>query len=298
MRLPSRGDGLLTSDRRHQLMWTRLVERRQSICFPEAYDSGEPEPLPGSQRGKRYFVKLAHPGKPGSAASIRTEAKLLGLPAVRHCRAIAGLVAEGEWEGLPFLVKYQIPGPTLAQVLSDPADLSSEEVGALLHEMTVAAAACWDAGYCVADWSPSNANVPARMLLDLGGAVRFGEPVRYARAESPDRGSPGSAWVDLRGVCMLALDIYCADSLARLRAGALSYRDAFAHASRSRPGACAPGLWQAVVRGLSLEPAARLTEPSDLLTMLAPWQPPHPDPPRAERPRGLLGRIWGRRAAR
>jgi len=290
MRLPARGECLVTSNGRHQLVWSRLVERRQSICFPQVYDNAEPEPLPGSRRGKRFFLKLAHPGKPESPASIRIEVALLKLPGIHECRAIAGLVAEGEWQGLPFVVKQQVPGSTLAGALTDRVDLPAEEVGGLLHEMALAAEACRQAGYCVADWSPTNVSVPARVLLDLGGAVRLENEVRYARIESPDWHHPATAATDVRGICMLALDVYAGDALARRRRGE-SYDDVIASLRARPPADCPADLWRVIIAGLRGEVATA----ADLLQALAPWRPAEGPPAVApERPRGILGRLLGR----
>jgi hypothetical protein len=296
VRLPQRGECFVTSNGRHQLVWSRLVERRHSICFPQVYDGADPEPLPGSRRGKRFFLKLAHPGKPDSATSIRTEAALLKLPEVRECRAVAELIAEGEWEGLPFVVKRQVPGPTLAQALADRVDLPAHQVGRLLHEMALAAEACRKVGYCVADWSPTNVNVLGGMLLDLGGAVRFDEEVRYAREESPDRGLLASPAVDVRGVCMLALDVYGGEALARLRGGEENYEQAVALLRDRRPSECPADLWEVIVAGLGGRPGPPLDIAADLLHALSAWRPAEPPPPPPPKPRrrGLLGRVLGR----
>lgn len=296
MRLPERGECFLLGDGRHQLVWSRLVERRHSICFPQVYDGAEPEPLPGSRRGKRFFLKLAHPGKPDSPASIYTEAALLKLPEVRDCRAIAELVAEGEWEGLPFVVKRQVPGPTLAQALADRMDLPARQVGRVLHEMALAAEACRKVGYCVADWSPTNVNILGGVLLDLGGAVPFGEEVRYAREESPDRGLPASPAVDVRGVCMLALDVYGGEALTDLRRGEMNYEQALAFLHGHRPAECPAELWEVIVAGLGGSPGRPLDVAADLLHALSPWRPAEPPPPASPKPRrrGLLRRVLGR----
>ncbi len=273
------------------------MERRHSICFPQVYDGADPEPLPGSRRGKRFFLKLAHPGKPDSPASIRVEAELLKLPAVKECRAVAELVAEGEWEGLPFVVKRQVPGPTLAQALADRLDLPAHQVGRLLYEMALAAESCRKVGYCIADWSPTNVNVLGSILLDLGGAVRFGEEVRYAREESPDRGLLASPAVDVRGVCMLALDIYSGEALAHLRRGEETYEHVVASLQAHRPAECPADLWQVIVDGLGGSPGRPLDIAADLLHALSPWRPSEPAPPPPPKPRrrrGILGRVLGR----
>lgn len=285
-----------TTNGRHLIKGSRRSERRHSICFASAIDMGTPEPLPGSTRGKCYFLKLAHPGNRDAWDCIWTELYLLQQDVVRSCRSVAEVVpgGEGQWNGVPFIVKRYIEGLTLQDALADRIEIPVQRVGELLYDMAIAADACHQVGYCVCDWSTSNVNYEERMLLDLSGSVRFGEPVRYARLESPDLGGTASPRVDVRGICMLALDIFCSDAIRRLSHGEIPYQQMLRDLRGTRPDRCPECLWRVIYSGLAEDATATITTPKELSAALVQaCGGPQVASPRPVR-RGVFAKLVGR----
>jgi hypothetical protein len=99
--------------------------------------------------------------------------------------------------------------------------------------------------------------------------------------------------VDVRGICLLAGDVYREEALRARQEGDTSYAEMLAALTATRPRACPRGLWDVILAGLA-RPTGRLATAHDLQGALLAWPSARATtPPRTttSKHRSWLGRL-------
>jgi hypothetical protein len=261
---------------------------------------------------REVAVKVPRPDRletPADRARFLNEARAAAL--IRHPNVVP-VFEVGEVEGTPFIVMEYVPGPTLAEVITDSTTpLPLREAVGIVRSLALAVQAAHDRGVIHRDLKPGNVLLdPERneyLIADFGLA-RVSDPGNpmastHAMAGTPGYMPPEQIRSDQRKIGprsdVYALGVMLFEVLTgRLPFASSSIADIISRVLTTPPPPPStfrpdlpPELDAICNRAMAKEPADRYPSARDLADALAPFAAP-PAPTRAEPPPTRRAALW------